>query len=82
MSPTPKSPKGVRASVKSPRKLLAAFQDSSNLAPSWSRSFSAAKPNLEADVLDRDPKTNFLSLILKRVLSSWWKALVPWCELV
>ena len=36
-SPTPKSPKGVRASVKSPRKLLTAFQDSSNLALSWSR---------------------------------------------
>ena len=61
MSPTPKSPKGVRASVKSPRKLLTAFQDSSNLAPSWSRVLSTAKPS-GRDVLDRDPRTKFLSL--------------------
>jgi len=37
MSPTPKSPKGVRASVKSARRLLTPFRDYFNLAPTWSR---------------------------------------------
>jgi hypothetical protein len=56
--PTPKSPKGVRASVKSPRKLLTAFQDSSNLAPSWSRVLFHRETKPGSRRSGRDPKPN------------------------
>ena len=37
--------------MKSPRKLLTAFQDSSDLAPSWSRVLFHRETNLEAEIL-------------------------------
>ena len=55
--------------------LLTAFQDASNLAPSWSRSFSTAT------ILDRDPKTKFLSLVQTRAIVMVG-GLAPCCELV
>jgi hypothetical protein len=59
----PKSPKGVRASVKIAKKavdgLSGLLECRSKLLQS---AFSTSKPNLEGDVLDRDPKTKFLSL--------------------
>jgi hypothetical protein len=71
-SPHPKKPKRRprqrEIAKKIAKKAVDGLSNSSNL-----KSFSTAKPNLEADVPDRDPKTKFLSHWFELLAEKWRK---------
>jgi hypothetical protein len=80
--PHPKKPKRRPRRREIAKRAVDGLSRSPISLPAGRESFSTAKPNLEADVLDRDPKTKFLSLSLILTCSVAPSLLDPACACI